>query len=271
MIFVRFGFQNNSVPKIHHSNPDRTDENMAKDNESNEQKSFPITQWAEEDRPREKMLAQGKKALTDSELIAILLRTGVKGTSAIDLAQKILANNKNRVTELARLEVADLTTHYKGLGTAKAVTILAALELGTRMLKEANNDKEDLIKSSDDLFHYIAPLIIDLSNEEFWAIYLNSRNKVIKSQRISIGGYTQTSVDIRVLFKGALENGAIALAVAHNHPTGHLEPSKADKELTQRISAAGETLNIKLMDHLIVGIRPDGRRDYYSFTENGLL
>lgn len=248
-----------------------TDKDMANGKEQNDLKSIPINQWAEEDRPREKMLTQGKKTLTDSELIAILLRTGVKGFSAIDMAQQILKENRNSLTELARLEVNDLTSKYKGLGMAKAVTILAALELGNRMLKENSNNKEDLIKNSKDLFLYIAPFIIDLPTEEFWTIYLNQRGKVVWRQRIGVGGLTQTTVDVRVVFKGALEHNAVALVVAHNHPSGNLEPSQADKNLTKRIAEAGEILNIKLMDHVIVGITPTGERDYYSFIENALL
>lgn len=244
---------------------------MANDTEKDDLKNIPITQWAEEDRPREKMLVQGKKSLTDSELIAILLRTGVKGFSAIDLSQKILADNHNRISEVARLEVSDLMSHYKGMGMAKAVTVLAALELGNRMQREASENKDLLIKNSQDLFHYISQQIIDLPHEEFWAVYMNQRNKVVWRQRIGMGGLTQTTVDLRIIYKIALEHNATALAVVHNHPSGYLEPSKPDKELTKRIAESGNMLQIKLMDHLVVGITPEGRQDYFSFLENGLL
>lgn len=244
---------------------------MSNNSDTEDLKSIPITQWAEEDRPREKMVTHGKKALTDRELLAILLRTGVKGFSAIDLAQKILADNQNRLTEVGRLEVNDLTSRYKGMGMAKAVTILAALELGNRMLTEFKESKDLIIKNSADFFYYIAPQIIDLPNEEFWAVFLNQRNKMVWKQRIGVGGLTQTTVDIRIIFKSALEHNAVSIAVAHNHPSGYLDPSKADKELTKRISEAGNTLQIKLMDHLVVGITPEGKQDYFSFAENGLL
>lgn len=240
-------------------------------NETSNQSTLPISQWASEDRPREKMLNLGKKSLTNSELIAILLRTGIHGCSAIDLAKKLLLRNNGKITDLARLEVNDLTKEYKGLGMAKAVTVLAALELGNRMLKEEKEGKEEVIKSSEDMYRFIAPKIIDLPNEEFWAIYLNQRNKVTYYQRIASGGLTQTTVDLRIIFKTALENKAVALAVAHNHPSGKLFPSNPDKELTQKIASAGEILSIKLIDHIIVGINDLGKPDYYSFTENGLL
>ena len=244
---------------------------MANSNDLTPNKTIPITQWAPEDRPREKMLSQGKKSLTDSELIAILLRTGIKGASAIDLAKLILQRNNNSITNLARLEVADLTDSFKGMGMAKAVTVLAALELGNRMLKENRENKDEIIRNSEDLFRFIAPRIIDLSHEEFWAIYLTQRNKVVWIQRIGMGGLTQTTVDLRIIFKAALEHNAVALAVAHNHPSGQLRPSQADKDLTRRIAEAGNIMHIKLMEHLIVGIAPEGKRDYFSFTENGLL
>lgn len=244
---------------------------MAKSTETTPVRTIPITQWAPEDRPREKMLSQGKKSLTDSELIAILLRTGIQGTSAIDLAKLILQQNGNKLTDLARLEVNDLTERYKGMGMAKAVTVLAALELGNRMLREERENKEDIIRGSQDLFHFIAPKIIDLPHEEFWAVYLNQRNKVSWIQRIGLGGLTQTTVDLRIIFKAALEHNAVALAVAHNHPSGQLRPSLPDKELTKRISEAGNILHIKLIEHIIVGILPDGKHDYFSFSENGLL
>ncbi len=244
---------------------------MSKSTDNNRTKSMPITQWAPEDRPREKMLTQGKKSLTDSELIAILLRTGIQGTSAIDLAKLLLQRNNNSLTNLARLEVNDLTDSFKGMGMAKAVTVLAALELGNRMLKEDRENKDEIIRSSQDLFRYIAPRLIDLPHEEFWAIYLTQRNKVSWIQRIGMGGLTQTTVDLRIIFKAALEHNAVAVAVAHNHPSGQLRPSQNDKELTQRIADAGNILHVKLIEHLIVGILPEGKRDYFSFSENGLL
>lgn len=244
---------------------------MKNDNAEQSLRHLPISQWDEDDRPREKMVKLGKKSLSDSELIAILLRTGIHGASAIDLAKSILIQANGRLTELARLEVSDLQNSNKGLGMAKAVTILAALELGNRMLGEVNSDKEDIIRNSDDLFRFIAPSIVDLPTEEFWAIYLNQRNKVTWRQRIGAGGLTQTTVDLRIIFRAALEHNSVALAVVHNHPSGNLNPSQADKELTKRIASAGSILNIKLIEHLIIGVRPSGKPDYFSFAENGLL
>jgi len=232
---------------------------------------LPITKWDEEDRPREKMVAQGKKSLSNSELIAILLRTGIQGASAIDLAKSILQQANGRLTELARLEVSDLQNSNKGLGMAKSVTVLAALELGNRMLKEANEGKEDLIHSAEDLFRFLGHKIINLPHEEFWAVYLNQRNKVTWKQRIGMGGLTQTTVDLRIIFRAAIEHNSVAVAVLHNHPSGNLRPSQADKDLTKRIADAGNILHVKLIEHIIVGVLPSGKPDYFSFNENGLL
>ena len=241
------------------------------DNDKSSFKNIPINQWAEEDRPREKMVIQGKKSLTDSELIAILLCTGIKGAPATDLAKAILKQADGSLTELARLEVADLQSNNKGLGMAKAVTVLAALELGNRMLKENNNNKENIVNTSEDLFHCIAPNIINLPHEEFWAVFLTQRHKVSWKQRIGAGGLTQTTVDLRIIFRAALEHNAIYIAVAHNHPSGGLLPSQPDKDLTHRIFEVGKLLNIKVLDHIIVGVLPSGKQDYFSFADNGLL
>lgn len=241
------------------------------DNEYQSSPTLPISQWPENDRPREKMCIQGKKSLTDSELIAILLRTGIKGASALELAKSILQQTNGQLTELARMEVSDLQNNHKGLGIAKSVTILAALELGNRMLKESNNNANDLIRDSNDLFRQAASEIIDLPHEEFWAIYITQRNKISWKQRIGSGGLTQTTVDLRIIFRAALEHNAVSIAVVHNHPSGRLQPSQPDKDLTRRIAEAGNLLHIKLIDHLIVGILHNGKRDYFSFADNGLL
>ena len=241
------------------------------DNDYQSSPTLPISQWPENDRPREKMCIQGKKSLTDSELIAILLRTGIKGASALELAKSILQQTNGQLTELARMEVSDLQNNYKGLGLAKSVTILAALELGNRMLKESNNNADDLIRDSNDLFRQAAADIIDLPHEEFWAIYITQRNKISWKQRIGSGGLTQTTVDLRIIFRAALEHNAVSIAVIHNHPSGRLQPSQPDKDLTRRITEAGNLLHIKLLDHLIVGILSNGKRDYFSFADNGLL
>lgn len=244
---------------------------MENHNDFNGLKSLPIPKWEEEDRPRERMALHGKKSLTNSELIAILLRTGIRGASAIDLAQALLNHANGNLTDLARLEVSELKKAFKGIGTAKAVTVLAALELGNRMLSEKRSAKDSYAQNSQDLFHLIAPNIVDLPHEEFWAIYLNNHNKVTWKQRIGAGGLTNTSVDLRIIYAAALEHKAVAIAVAHNHPSGNLQPSNTDKTLTKRLAEAGNILSIKLLDHIIVGITPDGKPDYFSFFENGFL
>ena len=242
---------------------------MISENASDETKNLPITQWPKEDRPREKMMTLGKKSLTNSELIAILLRTGIPGASAMQLAQQILSSAGNRLIDLARLEVSDLRA--KGIGPAKAVAVMAALELGNRMLRENLESRETVISSSLDLFHFFAPLIADIDHEEFHALYLNKRGKVSWNQKIAEGGLDITTVDLRRLFAPAVEHRAVSIAVAHNHPSGSLRPSTHDTQLTRRIIEAGKILDIKLFDHVIVGINPQGKHDYFSYAENGLL
>ena len=244
---------------------------MDEKNDINEPKNNPISQWAKEDRPREKMAELGKKSLTDSELLAILLRTGIPGHSAIDLAKDLLKMNDYRLTNLAKMEINDLQRTMKGLGLAKAVSILAAMELGNRMMKEEKQNPNDTIHTSEDLFIDLDEKLSDQPREEFWAVYMNQRNKILGRKLIGVGGLTNTSVDVRIIFKGALEVNATSVAVAHNHPSGNLQPSAADKSLTKNIADAGKILNIRLIEHLILGILPSGKHDYFSFTEHGLL
>lgn len=232
--------------------------------------SLPITQWASEDRPREKMIKNGKKSLTNSELLAILLRTGRKGESCLDIAKKMLLENNGKVTELARMEVHELMKK-EGIGQAKAVTVLAALELGNRMLSEHSETDEEIVKSAQDIFQMFRARMVDQTTEEFWIICLSQRNKVTWKQLISQGGLTHTPVDIRLIFGAALEHKATAIAAIHNHPSGSLKPSTQDKELTQQIAEAGKLLHIKLLDHLIIGALSNGMSDYFSFAENDLL
>lgn len=232
--------------------------------------SLTLKEWADEDKPREKMLAKGKKELTNAELIAILLRSGLQGKSVVEVAKEALTQANNSLTTLSQMEFSQLSK-IKGVGKAKATTLMAALELGWRMQGETNRDKELIINNSKDLFIYMASLLVDLDHEEFWAVYLSNRNKVLGRQRISIGGQTHTSVDPRIVFRGALECKAVNLMVAHNHPSGSLKASTEDKSLTQRLFEAGKILDIKLLEHLIVGISPSGKPDYYSFHDNGLV
>lgn len=241
-----------------------------KQQDMNEKNSLTLKEWADEDKPREKLATHGKKELSNAELIAILLRSGLRGKSAVDMAKEILVLADNRLTELSRMEFKQLAD-IKGMGTAKAASLLAALELGWRMQSEINNSKELIINDSSALFNYLLPTLADLDHEEFWAVYLSNRNKVLGRQRIAMGGQTDTSVDLRILFRGAIENKAVAIAVAHNHPSGSLRVSSADRELTRRIREAGNLLQITLREHLIIAITPNGKADYYSFHDNGLI
>lgn len=232
--------------------------------------SLTLKEWADEDKPREKMLNKGKKELTNAELIAILLRSGLPGKSVVEVAKEVLTHANNRLTTLSQMDFKQLRS-IKGLGQAKITTLMAALELGWRMQGEISKDNELIINDSKGLFNYVAPMLIDLDHEEFWAVYLNNRKKVLGHQRISLGGQTETTVDLRILFRGAIECKAVSLMVAHNHPSGLLTPSREDKSLTQRIREAGNILNIKLDDHLIVAITSTGAADYFSFHDNGMI
>ena len=236
----------------------------------NQKKSLTVKDWDEADKPREKLLTLGKKALTNAELIAILLRTGVKGSSVVEMAKEALASAGNRLTTLSRLEASQLTT-INGMAKAKAATLMAALELGWRMQGEFSEDNILILNDSKALFNYMSPLVADIDHEEFWAIYLNNAKKVIGRQRIASGGQTSTAVDIRMVFRGALECKAVALMVVHNHPSGSLRPSPEDKHLTQQLSEAGNLLQIKLYEHLIIGLSPTGQVSYYSFHDEGHL
>lgn len=236
----------------------------------NQKKSLTVKDWDDADKPREKLLTLGKKTLTNAELIAILLRTGVKGNSVVDMAKEVLATADNRLTTLSRLDATQLTA-INGMAKAKAATLIAALELGWRMQGEFCEDNVLILNDSNALFNYMSPLVADIDHEEFWAIYLNNAKKVIGRQRIASGGQTSTAVDIRMVFRGALDCKAVALMVVHNHPSGSLRPSPEDKHLTQQLSEAGKLLQIKLYEHLIIGLSPTGQVSYYSFHDEGHL
>lgn len=236
----------------------------------NENFSLTLKEWADEDKPREKMLSKGKKELTNAELIAILLRSGLRGKSVVDVAKEVLTRSDNSLTTLSQMEFKQLSA-IKGVGQAKATTLMAALELGWRMHSEIGTSKELIISNSNDLFNYMEPLLADLDHEEFWAIFLSNRNKVLGRQRISQGGITATHIDLRILFRLALEHKAVNLMVAHNHPSGSLKASHEDKNITRNIVEAGKLLEIKLLDHIIVAISPNGKSDYFSFHDNGYL
>ena len=229
-----------------------------------DQLPFTIKNWAEDDRPREKLLQKGKVALSDAELLAILIGSGSRNQSALALCQKILAGAGNSLSELGKLSVTQLTS-YTGIGEAKAVTIIAAMELGRRRRTEEALDKKK-ISSSTSVFELMQPVLGELPHEEFWVIYLNNSNKVIFRLQLSKGGITGTLVDVRLALKKAIELGATSIILAHNHPSGNLSPSTADKQLTQKLKTAGESLDIKILDHLIVT-----EKSYFSFADEGLL
>lgn len=225
----------------------------------------PIRHWAEEDRPREKLLQKGKNALSDAELIAILLGSGSRGESAVDLARKILQSAGNKLHELGKMEVKQLKT-FKGMGEAKALTLMAALELGRRRRAESLPDRPQ-ITASRDVYEYAAPWMQDLPHEEFYVILLNRANKVIGHRQISSGGVSGTVVDVKLIFKEALQALASGIVALHNHPSGNLKPSEADIKLTRKIKDAAKLLDIQLLDHLIIS----GDKGYYSFADEGML
>ncbi|MDC8005601.1 DNA repair protein RadC [Aureisphaera galaxeae] len=226
--------------------------------------SFSIKTWNEDDRPREKLLVKGPSALSDAELIAILIGSGNRNESAVGLSKRILAQAGNSLKELGKKSIPDLLG-FHGIGEAKAITILAAMELGRR--RQAENVLERRrITSSQAAFEFLRPMLSDLPHEEFWAVYLNNSNKVLQTHQLSKGGITGTVVDIRLTMKTALQLGAIGIILAHNHPSGTLRPSEADKQLTQKFVFAGNSLDIKILDHLIIT-----EKTYFSFADEQLL
>ena len=219
---------------------------------------------SEDDRPREKFLLKGKSALSDSELLAIILGSGNTQESAVDLSRRILKSVDDNWQKLSLLSIKDLMK-FKGIGEAKAISVAAALEIGRRKASQEIPEKIS-IKSSAEAFAVFFPHLSDLRTEEFWVIFLNQKNQIIYKSQISKGGITGTIVDVRVLFKMALEHYATSIIVAHNHPTGNLKPSDADLKITRNIKNAGEILDIKLADHLIIG-----ENAFFSFQDEGLL
>ena len=224
---------------------------------------FPITNWSEDDRPREKLMLKGKGVLSDAELIAILIGSGSRNESAVDLSKRILAS-VDTLNSLGKMSLAQLT-NFKGIGEAKAISIIAALELGRRRRAE---DSVELTKitSSKIVFEIMQPVIGELAHEEFWVIFLNNSNKVISKSQLSKGGISGTIVDVRLVFKLALETGATALILCHNHPSGALHPSEADKQITKKMKLAGDSLDVKVLDHLIIT-----ETKYFSFADEGIF
>lgn len=224
----------------------------------------PINQWAEDDRPREKFLLKGKSTLSDSELLAILIGSGSRNESAVQLCQRILASSENNLNMLGKMSVSQLM-QFKGIGEAKAISIAAALELGRRRRAEDAIELKK-ITSSKAVFDIMQPIIGELPHEEFWVLYLNNSNKVIYKAQLSKGGITGTVVDIRIIFKMAFEQNATGLILTHNHPSGKLIASEADLKITKRIKEAGQTLEIQVLDHLIIT-----ENGYLSFQDEGIF
>ena len=223
-----------------------------------------IKNWAEDDRPREKLLSKGQRILSDSELLAIIMGSGSREESAVELAKRILNSVGNNWNNLSQLSVKDLCK-FKGVGEAKAISIITALEIGKRRAAQEFPERPKIV-SSKDSFQVLHSLIGDLPVEEFWVLYLNQGNFVVKKEQISKGGINQTAVDVRIIMKIALEERATSILIAHNHPSGNLRPSKADIEITRKIKEAGKILDIELLDHLILT-----QKTYFSFADEGIL
>ncbi len=220
--------------------------------------------WAEEDRPMEKLVLKGRHNLSDAELIAILLHTGIPGKSALEISRGILNGVRNDLHALARLSVNDLMVH-EGIGQTKAVRIIAAMELGRRK-KENSCLTQPVITCSMDLYQLMIPFLSDLDHEEFWIILLNRANKVIITQKVSMGGISGTVADPKLIFKAAIEHKVSSICLCHNHPSGNLKPSAADLELTKKLSSGAGLLDMQVLDHLIFT-----DKGYVSFADEGWL
>jgi DNA repair protein RadC len=230
----------------------------------NAERTLNIKSWSPEDRPREKLILKGKSALSDAELIAILLGSGTSSMTAVDLAKKVLQPAANNLHELARFTVKDLVK-IKGIGEAKALTIVAALELGRRR-KELGGNEKPRISSSKDAYDLVKADLLDIGHEEFWILLLNRANGVVKKSQISQGGVAGTVADPKIIFKLAVEDLASGIILAHNHPSGNLTASQADLDLTKKLREGGKLLDIQVLDHIIVA----GQR-YFSFADEGLM
>ncbi len=230
----------------------------------NEHVSYTIKEWSEDDRPREKLMNRGEAALTNAELLAILIGSGTRKKSAVELMQDILRVCDDKLARLSKMSIKELMA-FNGIGEAKAITIKAAAEIGRRRTMERSDDSPQMTNASQ-VYEYMHPLMQDLPHEEFWAILLNNSSRIIKRTRISSGGLTATAVDVRMVLKEALIADATCIIVCHNHPSGQLRPSRDDQMLTDRLHTALNQINIKLLDHVII---TDGT--YYSFAEDGKI
>ena len=223
-----------------------------------------IKNWAEDDRPREKLSLKGERALSDSELLAIIMGSGSREESAVELAKRILNSVDNNWNNLSRLSIKDLCK-FKGIGEAKAISIITALEIGRRKAIQELPEKPKITRSRD-IFQVMQSIIGDLNVEEFWVLFLNQGNFVVKKELVGRGGISYVAVDVRIIMKIALEEYATGIILAHNHPSGNLNPSRDDYRLTEKIKTAARTLDIELLDHLILN-----QKSYFSFADEGKL
>lgn len=232
---------------------------------NNSTQKLRITDWAEEDRPREKLLMKGVQTLSDAELLAILIGSGNKNETAVELSQRILHFVKNNLNSLGRLSINELINNFNGIGEAKAITIIAALELGRRR-KDSEREKMAQIKSSTDIFNLFQPILGDLPHEESWILLLNSANKIIKRLQVSKGGLNGITIDIRMIMKESIESLATGIILVHNHPSGNLTPSREDDDITTKLSVASSFVDIQMIDHVI--ITDDG---FYSYKDENRI
>lgn len=230
-----------------------------------EYQKLTIKEWAVEDRPREKMLYKGTHALSDAELIAILIGSGSSKESAVELSKKILRDHQNNLALLGKCSINDLKGRYHGIGEAKAITIVSALELGRRRSRQETISRPQ-IGSSRDAFLIFGPMLCDLPHEEFWVLMLNRGNKVIGQHRVSQGGIVGTVIDIRLVMRKALESMATSIILCHNHPSGSKKPSGADVDITKKLAEAGKVMDIPVLDHIIVA-----ENSYFSFADEGMI
>ncbi len=230
-----------------------------------EEQRLNLKQWADEDKPREKLIHKGISTLTDAELVAILLRTGTREETVVELARRMLSSVNNNLDQLGKLTIHDLQKGFKGIGQTKAITLIAALELGRRR-KHAQALEQPQIKESTHIYHYFEPILSDLPHEEFWILLLNRSHKIITSICISKGGIAATVVDIKLILRSAIDQLASSIVLCHNHPSGNRMPSEGDKEVTRKLQEACNWMDIQLIDHIIIA-----GKYYYSFADEGIL
>ena len=227
--------------------------------------TYTLREWSEDDRPRERLMRLGAAQLSDCELLAIILGSGTVGETAVGLARRMLSSTDNNLAELSKLSPRDLSSRFKGVGPAKAVTVVAALELGRRR-RELPPNVRPWLNNSRKIFEWMSPQLADLRVEECWALFLNASNRLIEKRKISQGGVNETTVDLRVVMKEAIGCLATSMVLCHNHPSGNVQPSEADNHLTKRMHEACRAMGILLLDHLIIG---DG--SYYSYADESVL